>query len=157
MTFNPVGKSGEVWLKNLTDATEVYLAQGAMPALSPDGKHLLVARQRTPGKWERDREVWLLDVNSGSGRRVGIGHSPCFLPDGRGIVFFQGYTCRVFLTDMSDDKIVELESPRAFKTQPQVCLDGSGCLIRVASDGQLGEIYLLDGTQHTFAELTSLK
>jgi hypothetical protein len=157
IAFSPVGKPDEAWLKHLVTGEERPICRGTMPKFSPDGRFLPVVRQSTPGKWELDREIWLVDVGNGKGRRVGLGHSPCFLPSGLQIVFLQGYTRRVFVSRVSDGKTNELDSTATHKTQPQICLDGSGCLIRMASDGRLGEIYLLDEEQETFTEIAALE
>ena len=141
VVYVPMDSNEEIWELELRSNTSARIASGTVPVPSPTGAAIAFLRSPGTSGWQRDNEIWVVDKSTEKETRIDVGHSVCFLPDGTGLLFYQGYECKVRLYSFKDNVILVIDSPTGYKSPPLPCLDGSGCLVRIVKDDRVGEYY----------------
>lgn len=156
VAFSSTENPDTVKLRRSDVSSDYSLTRGRVTGSSPDGGYVCVLREKTPGKWERDSEIWLVDAHTGAETQISTGHSPCFI-DERTVVYYSGFECFVWLYDIAGRRTERLDAPEGFKVRPTPCGGKNGCLIRVVTSDRVGDVYFLDLNGKCLSRLFSLK
>jgi WD40-like Beta Propeller Repeat len=130
--------------------------QGVLPRVSADGAELMYVRDR--GKdWTINNQIFLKNLDSGTDRLVGNGHSPVFLsPTGGAILFYSGYEAQLFLWTKESGRAIPISGPSGYKTPARPYLDRNGAVF--ASFGNAGryEVFAINQSMLAASKLLSV-